>query len=68
MEHVVGMLFAFKIRKQSCGRADSGYVLIEMFGRASLEGKTERRQKKRTKRSRLREIMRLKPAELKRES
>lgn len=59
---MAGMLFAFKIRKQCYGRADSGYALIEMFGRVSLEGKTERRQKKR---SRLREIVRLKPAGLK---
>jgi hypothetical protein len=59
------MLFAFKIRKQCSGRADSGYSLIEMFGRVSLQGKTERRQKKRSRRSRLRETVRLKPAGLK---
>lgn len=59
---MAGMLFAFKIRKQFSGRADSGYSLIEMFGQVSLEGKTERRQKKRSRHSRLREIMRLKPA------
>jgi hypothetical protein len=62
------MLFAFQIRKQCNGRADSGYTLIEMFGRASLEGKTERKHKKRSRRTELREIVRLKPAGMKKES